>query len=267
MNQENLYLTPLSLSAEIPRLSAQARLLYEAQKPILEKLGYITNNNKKGNFLDFGCGPGILTNLICSHFSDYKHYGIDLSKELLQIAELSYPNTTWKQASVYKLPFKEKSFDFIYSSYVLIHLQEIDKALQEVYRTLKDDGCFYVINPNDSTFTGSDILNELVKKHAELYEANRYIMNSLEEDASKNNLKLIDSYDIVVDNRGQDGKPAFSDLKVSIGKMTAWAMMAYMGQRPELADVFNRCQKEYMENKVQFEVTIQIHIYQKKVNE
>src|SRR5699024_12050082 len=56
-DQINRYLSPLSLQHELPRVSAQARILYKAQQCIWENL--LQEYTEHRTILDIGCGPGI----------------------------------------------------------------------------------------------------------------------------------------------------------------------------------------------------------------
>lgn len=255
----NVYLEKLSIDAELPRLSEQAKLLYYAQKPFLESLEVPINT---GYFLDVGAGTGYLTNLLSHHFDGYETYhAVDFSKEMVMYGHITTKNIHWQKASIYNLPFKENLIDFIHVSYIFIHLLDPERALQELYRIIHPKGLIYAVNPNDRSFQGHLGLLELVKKHAEIYEGDRYIAEKLPDLAKKNGFSLEKKAIIHVDNSGSDDGPQFHYPNVSLGKMTSWSMLSYMGQREEVRELYSNLQSEYMSNKVKFSGDIEIHIY------
>lgn len=255
---ENIYLQPLSLRDEIPRVSAQARLLYHAQQPFFASLDLPP---APGRFLDAGAGPGIFTHLLSKDLPGHEVSAFDLSEEIVTLGRLSYPGFDWQVADTCAMPYADKQFDLVLSSYVLIHLRDIPRAVGELTRVLSDRGLLYVISPNDRTFRGPQVLLDLVAKHAEVHPGNRYVMEDLEAVAKDAGLRLVDKTALIADNRGSDREPAFDYPRVSIGKMTAWAMLAYMGQRPEVGELYNHCQNLYMNNAVEFEAEIHAHVY------
>lgn len=53
-------------------------------------------------------------------------------------------------ASVYNLPFKDKTFDKAYFYEVIEHLDNPKKALREIRRILKDNGILHLSTPSDT---------------------------------------------------------------------------------------------------------------------
>ena len=263
---ENLYLDPLSLESEIPRLSAQAKMLFAAQGPFLARnaarLNVESNGSRAHRFLDAGAGNGVLTSLISKNFfPGYEIHAVDSSEVLINLTSITFPRFNWHAADITELPLDDESFDFSMSSYVLIHLRNPLPALKELRRVTKPGGLIYIINPADSKFRGSDVIVELVRKHAEIYEGDRHVMDHLEKDAAGIGLELLDSEIITVDNKGSDDGPDIGFPHCSLGRMTAWSMLSYMGQRSEVSDLFEQCQKEYMLDRIDFEAEIHLHLY------
>src|SRR5256885_10165621 len=46
------------------------------------------------------------------------------------------------KGNILSLPFKDKSFDWIFASHVLEHVSDTRSVMIEIYRVLKDGGCF-----------------------------------------------------------------------------------------------------------------------------
>lgn len=96
--------------------------------------------------LDVGCGNGLMIPEVIKRGGKYT--GIDISAKLLAIAkrryqkELSAKKIRLVKANAIKLPFKDNSFDFIFSLAVLHHIPSVklrEGFFSEVYRVLKSD--------------------------------------------------------------------------------------------------------------------------------
>lgn len=98
--------------------------------------------------LDIGCGNGFVTKTLLSSCGEKFEYGIDLSANEIKQARLSGSFQHCKVASVYKLPFKDNSFNTVFSNSVFEHLQHLDLALAEVYRVLKPNGQLIITVPS-----------------------------------------------------------------------------------------------------------------------
>jgi ubiquinone/menaquinone biosynthesis C-methylase UbiE len=106
------------------------------------------NVKPKDKILECGCGRGFILNIL-SELYRAKMSGIDINKEHLKIARKQLPKkVVLKHASVYEIPFKDKSFNKIILSEVLEHLEDEDKALQEIRRVLKPGGKIVITVPN-----------------------------------------------------------------------------------------------------------------------
>ena len=116
----------------------------EIEIPIMFKL--VPKNLKNKKLLDIGCGPGM-------HLKEYikrgaEAYGIDISKEMLNLAKREAQKAKLKLADSYKTKFKENYFDIVTSSFLYDHVKDIGKAFQEVKRILKPGGLFIFSAPH-----------------------------------------------------------------------------------------------------------------------
>ncbi len=96
---------------------------------------------KGGVVLDIGCGDGS----DCKFFKDQGAdlvYGIDASKELLDIASKKYSGIKFKYGVFDSLPHQDSTFDFVFSKYALQTAEELEPIFKEVYRILKPGGTF-----------------------------------------------------------------------------------------------------------------------------
>lgn len=98
--------------------------------------------NKK--VLEIGLGYGTLGNLLVSQGSDY--YGIDIAENPVAVMShrLRYlgQNKANKvqRGSALEIPYKNASFDYVYTVGCLHHTGNLNKAISEVYRVLKPGG-------------------------------------------------------------------------------------------------------------------------------
>jgi ubiquinone/menaquinone biosynthesis C-methylase UbiE len=95
--------------------------------------------------LDCGCGPGSITLGLAQWAPDGQTVGIDLAEEQLVGArvnahELRVQNVTFRQASIFDLPFDDDSFDVVFSQAVFCHIPDHAQALREMKRVLRPGG-------------------------------------------------------------------------------------------------------------------------------
>jgi len=97
--------------------------------------------------LEIGCGTGIFTALVARSGADIT--AVDLSPELAERARAggAAPNVRFLVMNVEKLDFPDNSFDCVYGSSVLHHL-DLAKALPEMLRVLRPGGAFVFTEPN-----------------------------------------------------------------------------------------------------------------------
>ena len=140
--------------------------------------------------LDLGCGTGNFLNKLEKYFR--RTVGIDLSKDMIEVAKLNCKNTEFYVKSVTDFDLKEK-FDLITCNFDMInHLDSIsdwEKMFRLVYNHLEDGGVFlFDINT--------------VFKYGKLdsvessYETDVYNICTKEERVDANHVKLnIDIFD------------------------------------------------------------------------
>jgi len=108
----------------------------------------IKNESFKGKkILDHGCGTGRFGKIAQDKGANV--IGIDISKKILKkAAEV----IKVKQADCVKLPFKDNSFDYVFSFMVLqiLNNENLEKALIEMQRILKPKGklFFAIVHPH-----------------------------------------------------------------------------------------------------------------------
>jgi ubiquinone/menaquinone biosynthesis C-methylase UbiE len=98
--------------------------------------------------LELGCGTGLFLDQVAE--SGASLHGLDLSVDLLALARprlANRGNVRLQCGNAEQMPFPDASFDAVYGSSVLHHL-DLDAALREVHRVLRPDGRLVFAEPN-----------------------------------------------------------------------------------------------------------------------
>ncbi len=129
--------------------------LYKTKMRKLEKSILILNLKKSQRILDIGCGDGYHFYTICKYG---KIYGLDISKTLLKEFRNKAPCIL---GDVEKLPIKDSSIDAAVSIFGALNHCNIDQALKEIRRVLKERGILIVTVANKLNIIY--ILNNIIK--------------------------------------------------------------------------------------------------------
>lgn len=99
----------------------------------------------EGEALDFGCGNGVLTEIIRQVLPSWKIFGTDLSKKAIDNAKLRYPDCIFFETnSPY---FTNKKFDFVFTHHVFEHVYELSDVFNELNNYLKPESSMLHILP------------------------------------------------------------------------------------------------------------------------
>ena len=98
------------------------------------------NINQRIKILDVGCGLGILASEIAERYPNCEITGIEYSQNQLDQAPKDISNLNFMQGDAHHLPFEDETFDLVYCRYLLEHVQEPLRVLQEMRRVLKVGG-------------------------------------------------------------------------------------------------------------------------------
>ena len=150
------FLFPMKNSNYLPSVGGADRLrleiINERYNPISSEL-LVRNGLKEGmKVLDMGCGQGYMSCEIAEMVGDEGYViGIDNSSDQLEIArnvvlEKELHNLKFIELSVYNLDDgsleEEGIFDIIFCRFLLLHLKDVKKVLQDAYSLLKPGGKF-----------------------------------------------------------------------------------------------------------------------------
>lgn len=146
---------------------------------------------KLKSILDAGCGEGftlakLQQNKIAQHLE-----GIDISRDAIRLGKSMYPSISFKLGSIYKLPYKDNSFDLVLCCEVLEHLEDPHKALQELIRVSKKY-CLLTV-PNEPLFMISNFLRgkNWSRWGNDIEHINHWSKNGFEKLVRKKQLKLL----------------------------------------------------------------------------
>ncbi|OHA46460.1 MAG: hypothetical protein A3A80_04225 [Candidatus Terrybacteria bacterium RIFCSPLOWO2_01_FULL_44_24] len=104
-------------------------------------------NMPRPKILDVGCGTGISTRQLTQRGANV--IGVDRDQDMLKRAkENQEPSINYISAAVTDLPFEDESFDAV-CAFSAFHWFANNKALGEIYRVLKPQGAFFIVNKVD----------------------------------------------------------------------------------------------------------------------
>lgn len=110
-------------------------------KDVLQHIGnFLPTNFVEVAVLDLGSGTGAVSNYLIEQCGVHHVIAVDNCVEML--SRNKSHKATCVISNVEKLPFLDESFDCVVSRQCLHYVEEVDKALKEVYRVLKPGGVF-----------------------------------------------------------------------------------------------------------------------------
>ena len=99
---------------------------------------------KNAKILDVGCGVGVDSGFVNS--KGFEVIGLDLSKEMLNLAKEKFPKIDFREQDVRELEFPPESFDGIIASCSLIHIpkNDVPSLVEKFSQILSDNGAIYI---------------------------------------------------------------------------------------------------------------------------
>ncbi|MBU0467396.1 MAG: class I SAM-dependent methyltransferase [Nanoarchaeota archaeon] len=132
-------------SKEYDKLQSKNPMIL-VEEPIVEK---ILPNLEEKQILDVGCGTGRWSiKLKRKSGKDSEIFAIEPNQAMLNVAKKNIKKKkleiNFKKAGIYNIPFKNEKFDFIICALVLSHIKNLNKAIKEMARVLKNNGIIII---------------------------------------------------------------------------------------------------------------------------
>lgn len=128
--------------------------------------------------LDFGCGTGFSTNLVTE--LNFDTIGVDISERMLSEGRIFNPGLDLRQIEINSLPFENKCFDLVLSTFVLFDIPNMAlliEYLKEARRVLKPDGVLIACTGSEHLHVNNwltiehDVEKNSQVKPGEMYES------------------------------------------------------------------------------------------------
>lgn len=153
----------------------------------------------KHNILEIGCGKGELLKELGVKFNA-KLYGIDVDDSMIEFArdnlKINSIEAKLSNTDILINNFESKFFDCILTHYSFLWIKDFEKALDEIKRILKGDGCFLILGEPDFEglieFPSTNLRTELcssIKRFGGDPEIGRKLIQYF-----YNRFKIIDNY-------------------------------------------------------------------------
>ena len=127
--------------------------------------------------LSVGCGPGFETAVLAQQVAeDGNVTGIDVNKDVLGAARDrsgNLPQVSFQQGDVTDLPVADESYDLAIAKQVLQFVNDVDSALDELFRVLKPGGRVAVVEVARESHVIHSSDPERMRRANEVYRAAR----------------------------------------------------------------------------------------------
>jgi SAM-dependent methyltransferase len=105
--------------------------------------------------LEVGCGTGVMAERI-NGLPGVTLVAIDISERFVELTAARGIDA--RHGDICYLPFEDDSFDVVYAGWMLYHVRDLDRGLNEVRRVLRPGGTFVAVT------NGDDHLADLVRE-------------------------------------------------------------------------------------------------------
>jgi demethylmenaquinone methyltransferase/2-methoxy-6-polyprenyl-1,4-benzoquinol methylase len=117
--------------------------------------------NSHASFLDLGTGTGDLAREALSAFPQARVVAADFTLEMMRVGQKTSP-LNFSTADALRLPFNDSSFEAVVSGFLMRNVIDLQKALDEQYRVLKNGGRIVIL---DTTRPKKNILSPFIWLH------------------------------------------------------------------------------------------------------
>lgn len=114
--------------------------------PYFPKLLELSKKVPGHRFLELGAGTGNNTLAMEEECGSVQLVALDASRGMLTNAKAKLHRSICLQGDVRKLPFNNDVFDFLYSTYLIHHIREVDVFFSECFRVLVGNGILATVS-------------------------------------------------------------------------------------------------------------------------
>lgn len=133
--------------------------------PVAQKLIFF---KKSGDLLDIGCSSGILMEIL--NEKRFNVWGIEPNRQAYALAKKKFGDKIFCGTLENFLKHNKKQFDIIVYNHVLEHIEDVNKELYLIKKTLRKNGILIIGLPNTS-----NVIFYLRQKFWELLRPNEHI--------------------------------------------------------------------------------------------
>ena len=123
-----------------------------ADEYIFDRLRYHLKPNKKGLYLDIGCGTGNYTDKFQQ--KGFHFIGIDPSNQMLQKAKEKNEKIKWMLGDAEKTSLENDSISGIIATLTIHHWKDLSNGLVELFRILKKEGKIVIFTSTPRQMNG-----------------------------------------------------------------------------------------------------------------
>ncbi len=141
-------------------------------------------NNKKSTICDFGCGPGLYTDLLQQ--LGHTVYGVDFSHNSIEYAKSINKEVTYIESNYLDVKLNNK-FDMItmiYCDFSVLSGSDVNKLLLNIKKHLKEDGILFFDVHNLHLFNNTNVFKSISNLNNGFYMEGDYF---IEEETIKYN--------------------------------------------------------------------------------
>ena len=124
-----------------------------------KKVAQVVGYKQPKSILDIATGTGDLAIVLAKNTNAEKIIGLDIAAKMLDVGKEKIANKNLSNriemvlGDSEKLPFNENSFDAITVAFGVRNFENLEKGLREIYRVLKPNGTFVVLETSVPTKT------------------------------------------------------------------------------------------------------------------
>jgi len=117
--------------------------------------------DNSASLLDLGTGTGDLAREALSAFPQAQVVAADFTFEMMRVGQKTSP-LNFSTADALRLPFNDSSFNAVVSGFLMRNVIDLQKALEEQYRILKEGGRIVIL---DTTRPKKNLLSPFIWLH------------------------------------------------------------------------------------------------------